>query len=115
MEQWKWEDYDYDAVNETTTSIHLPLHANFNFYEDVHANANANANVYTDADVSQLRFLAGEKVVIDYSVFGMTMVTLVFIFAVGIVRHKVEHMVKARGSEVFELVLETCYHECKFK
>ena len=63
---------------------------------------------------SGLRFLGGggDKIVIDYTVFGMALFTMILLLIVGVMRHKVDHW--AKRNDFFETVLEACYHECKF-
>lgn len=58
-----------------------------------------------------MRLLAGGEVKIDYTVFGMVLFTMVLLFIVGVLRHKIDHW--AKGNTFCETVLEACYHECK--
>lgn len=60
---------------------------------------------------SSIRILAGGggDLEIDYTVFGMVLVTMIFLLVVAAIRHKIDHLV--RGRDFFESVLEACYHE----
>ena len=59
-----------------------------------------------------LRFLAGSNdLAIDYTVFAMVLLTMVFLLVVGAIRHKIDTITK--GNDFFEKVIEACYHECK--
>ncbi len=50
-----------------------------------------------------------EKLIIDYTIFAMVVVTMAFLFLVGVIRHQLDHA--ARGHDFYEKVLEACYHE----
>jgi hypothetical protein len=58
------------------------------------------------------RVLAGKgSTVIDYTVFGMAVITIGLLMVVGAVRYFIDVM--AKGKFFFENVLEAVYHECK--
>ena len=65
-----------------------------------------------DSFEAGMRFLAGGgDIVIDYTVFGMVLFTMILLLIVGAMRHKIDHW--AKRNDYFETVLEACYHECK--
>jgi len=52
---------------------------------------------------------AGGELKLDYTVLGMAVVTMGFLLIVAVIRHQIDHL--ARGNDIFQTVLEACYHE----
>lgn len=58
------------------------------------------------------RNLAGEELIVDYTILSMAIVAMSLLMIVEIVRHKIDQI--AKGKELFENVLEAAYHERKY-
>ena len=76
---------------------------------DSDMNMNINMNMNTMSIINQNRNLAGEPLVVDFTILAMAVVTMVLLMIVATIRHKIDQT--AKGKEIFLAVLEAVYHE----
>ena len=69
-------------------------------------------NDYSNSTFFHERDLAKGSTVIDYTVFGMAVITIGLLMVVGALRYFIDAM--AKGKFFFENVLEAVYHEREF-
>ena len=66
-------------------------------------------NINAMSIINQNRNLAGEPLVVDFTILAMAVVTMVLLMIVATIRHKIDQT--AKGKEIFLAVLEAVYHE----
>ena len=70
-----------------------------------------------EIDMTSSRLLGGagggNTLELDYTIFAMAVMTMGLLLIVEVIRYKLDQMTK--GSDFFETVMKTVYHECKLE